>query len=361
MRGSAFDPHRRLLQVQARARAIVGGPLPTYREDVRSIVPPITTSQTPPGVRSAWVGDSETLEDEGSLSALGCRRPPSAISLPERRQRPSGAVYRPLARVLGDPPEPPAVTGRPCAAATLRGPRGRPPTRCFGGLIPGHSGGQPSGPRQYPARRVAGRKPSRRRASAAAPGSWSSYQAGRGLASFQCRPRQDDEQNLRSGREFAGSSRLQARQCRTRRGSAGVIRRRRLCMYIRGVGGCKQQLRLKNGDFLSLFWCPCWREYDLAETCARVGTRFDGRTRRIEEWGKAMRMRAVECAEPGSPAHARSKRRSLGRTRAPTYAPGAPGVPFDEQAAEAQVDESAYDDKKHTKKQGLAEFPPWGF
>ena len=45
-----------------------------------------------------------------------------------------------------------------------------------------------------------------------------------------------------------------------------------------------------------------------------------------------------------------------------------PGVPFDEQAAEALVDDSAYDDKKHSNKQGLAGtlrnddgggFPPW--
>ena len=76
----------------------------------------------------------------------------------------------------------------------------------------------------------------------------SSAQPGLGLAAFQCRPRQADEQNLRSGREFAGSGRLHARHCRIGRGSAGVTCRRRLCVYIdraAGIGRCLRTHRTR--------------------------------------------------------------------------------------------------------------------
>ena len=55
-------------------------------------------------------------------------------------------------------------------------------------------------------------------------------QPGPGLASFQWRCRQADEQNLRDGREPAGSSRSHSTQRRTEWGSATAMCRRRLCI-----------------------------------------------------------------------------------------------------------------------------------
>ena len=74
-----------------------------------------------------------------------------------------------------------------------------------------------------------------------------------------------------------------------------------------------------------------------------------------------MRMRAVECAEPDRlHLHARNDEALVELVLRHTHQ-AHPEKRLGEQAAEALVDDSAYDDKKHAKKQGLPKFPPWGF
>ena len=71
-----------------------------------------------------------------------------SISLPERRQRLSPLIgrWRGLSAASGSHP---LLPGRPCAVASLRGPRARRATTCTSAASsPGHSGGHPSGPRQ---------------------------------------------------------------------------------------------------------------------------------------------------------------------------------------------------------------------
>ena len=72
-----------------------------------------------------------------------------------------------------------------------------------------------------------------------------------------------------------------------------------------------------------------------------------------------MRMRAVECAEHDR-LHAPDDEALVELVLRHTHQ-AHPEKRLGEQAAEALVDDSAYDDKKHAKKRGLPEFPPWGF
>ena len=81
-----------------------------------------------------------------------------------------------------------------------------------------------------------------------------------------------------------------------------------------------------------------------------------------------MRMRAVECAVPNClHIHAANDEALVELVLRHSHH-AHPEMHLREQAAEALVDDSAYDDKKHAKKQGLAStlrndggggFPPW--
>lgn len=74
-----------------------------------------------------------------------------------------------------------------------------------------------------------------------------------------------------------------------------------------------------------------------------------------------MRMRAVECTVPNClHMHAPNDEALVELVLRHTHQ-AHPEKRLGEQAAEALVDDSAYDDKKHAKKRGLPEFPPWGF
>ena len=72
-------------------------------------------------------------------------------------------------------------------------------------------------------------------------------------------------------------------------------------------------------------------------------------------------MRAVECAEPDRlHMHAPNDEALVELVLRHTHQ-AHPEKRLGEQAAEALVDDSAYDDKKHAKKPRLPQFPPWGF
>ena len=82
---------------------------------------------------------------------------------------------------------------------------------------------------------------------------------------------------------------------------------------------------------------------------------IDGLCNVSEERGKAMRMRAVECTVPNClHMHAPNDEALVELVLRHSHH-AHPEMHLREQAAEALVDESAYDDKKHTKKQTLAE------
>ena len=74
-----------------------------------------------------------------------------------------------------------------------------------------------------------------------------------------------------------------------------------------------------------------------------------------------MPMRAVECAEPDRLHMHAPNDETLVELVLRHAHQAHPEKRLGEQAAEALVDDSAYDDKKHAKKRGLPEFPPWGF
>ena len=151
-----------------------------------------------------WSLNSRSLEND---------RPVAHFS-PERRQRLTRAAYRPLARVLGGERGHPLLSGRPCAVASLRGPRGLRP-RVLRRREPGTLWRAPIGP--APVARVDVFPQDARHANVPV------QARARLLLLVPGRPRigslpvpaRQDEQNLRSGQEFAGSSQLQERQRRT--------------------------------------------------------------------------------------------------------------------------------------------------
>jgi predicted small metal-binding protein len=80
---------------------------------------------------------------------------------------------------------------------------------------------------------------------------------------------------------------------------------------------------------------------------------IDGLCDVIEVWGKAMRMRAVECAVPGClHIHAQNDEALVELVLRHSHQ-AHPEMHLREQAAEDLVDESAYNDKKHAKRTGL--------
>ena len=82
---------------------------------------------------------------------------------------------------------------------------------------------------------------------------------------------------------------------------------------------------------------------------------IDGLRNMSEDRGKAMRMRAVECTVPNClHMHAPNDEALVELVLRHSHH-AHPEMHLREQAAEALVDESAYDDKKHSDRQGLAE------
>ena len=79
---------------------------------------------------------------------------------------------------------------------------------------------------------------------------------------------------------------------------------------------------------------------------------FDALCAVVEEWGKAMRMRAVECAVPNCGHIHGPNDEALVELVLRHSHHAHREMHLREQAAVALVDESAYDDKKHAKLKG---------